>query len=383
MASTGLNAAAIKGEKQFVPPPPPPEGPKIGRLAHLDALRGIAAFLVVIQHTVTLVARLPTAPAWFNSIAEALNTTYFSPGRMGVVVFFLISGFVVPFSLREPRALRSFAISRFFRLYPAYWLSLIMAVVLFGILDIERLSAKQVLANVTMLQFALRQPDVVGAYWTLFLEMAFYFCAALWFYLGRLKSERFLFGVICALMLLGTLTAAVRYVHPTAPLPVGYVCYIATMHLGTLARLAMLEGNARAQKLLPVGVGITLALTAIIQWLAYSNPVSEESWIAGTISLFIAFALFFYVVINRSFVNSMTIFLGSISYSYYLIHGILLHVGERLSLNFGWIVSVLIVTFFTVPLSMIISAWVYRFVERPAVGIGHKLMRRLHDQPAK
>src|SRR5438045_9287952 len=60
-------------------------------------------------------------------------TRYFEFGITGVVLFFAISGFVIYGTLRGPRAGtgRRFVISRFFRLFPAYWVSVLAGLVFF------------------------------------------------------------------------------------------------------------------------------------------------------------------------------------------------------------------------------------------------------------
>ncbi|WP_293976310.1 acyltransferase [Sphingomonas sp.] len=356
---------------------PPPEGSKGGRLGHLDALRGIAAFLVMVQHVLEIVANHPAAPGWYRAFAESWNLTYFSPGRAGVIAFFLISGFVVPFSLKQPCALRAFAISRFFRLYPAYWLSLFLSVTILPALGLIHFPARQVLANVTMLQFLLRQPDVIGAYWTLFIEMAFYGCCALWFLFGVLRSARFLAGMTIALLGLSLAAAFVRYHHPQAPLPVGYVSFLAAMHVGTLARLATLEGDALARRLLGPIVAIALVATIAISWLAYSQTPETDPWIANATGIFVGYALFFYCMIRKAFVSRFTLYLGGISYSFYLFHGLLLRLGRPIGFALPFWEGAAVILLFASLLSMLLATLVFEYVERPAVKISHRLMHGL------
>jgi len=47
-------------------------------------------------------------------------------GGLGVLLFFAISGYVIPNSLRgtRVRGLKRFVIHRFFRLWPTFWLCL-------------------------------------------------------------------------------------------------------------------------------------------------------------------------------------------------------------------------------------------------------------------
>ena len=63
---------------------------------------------------------------WVYALTRPINA-----GRLGVVLFFAISGFVVPFSIKLAHRypVREFLVTRFFRLYPAYWLSIPLGVV--------------------------------------------------------------------------------------------------------------------------------------------------------------------------------------------------------------------------------------------------------------
>ena len=94
------------------------------RIEHLDAMRGIAALLVVVQHGLERTTQYFDAP-WI--VLDAVNL-----GRFGVVLFFLISGFVIPFSFRGDQPIRNFAISRTFRLLPALWLSVALLLLVKG-----------------------------------------------------------------------------------------------------------------------------------------------------------------------------------------------------------------------------------------------------------
>ncbi|WP_372506456.1 acyltransferase family protein [Actinomadura madurae] len=90
------------------------------RMSWLDALRGLAAMVVVFEHSLDVL--LPEvrrgASPWFDF------------GRYGVFVFFLVSGYVVPFSLERRGSVRHFWAGRVFRLYPAWFVSAALALAL-------------------------------------------------------------------------------------------------------------------------------------------------------------------------------------------------------------------------------------------------------------
>ena len=101
------------------------------RLQFLDALRGIAVFLVIFSH----IAHER------SQAAQRIDANYFQIGQAGVSLFFLISGYIIPKSLNAAPSLKVFWLHRFFRLYPAYWACLI-AVILFAMPDYFK-SAKE------------------------------------------------------------------------------------------------------------------------------------------------------------------------------------------------------------------------------------------------
>ncbi|MEG8057753.1 acyltransferase family protein [Sphingomonas sp. 22L2VL55-3] len=141
-------------------------------------LRGFAALLVLFQHLAETIIATHALPLPIEQAGVLLFDGIFHFGRFGVALFFLISGFVIPFSFRTDRPVRGFAISRAFRLYPAYWLSLGVALLVLHMTGARAPAAVTIVANVAMIQHYVGQPDIVVAYWTLATELAFYVLAA-------------------------------------------------------------------------------------------------------------------------------------------------------------------------------------------------------------
>src|SRR3954462_4323901 len=122
------------------------------RLAFIDTLRGIAVLAVLLQHALEVIVQHHPTGDYYWAFHDAIGY-YINFGRFGVVLFFFVSGFVIPFSFPNSAApVRDFAISRFFRLYPAYWTSLIVGLVTMQLLDSKIYPFGQIAANVTMLQ---------------------------------------------------------------------------------------------------------------------------------------------------------------------------------------------------------------------------------------
>src|SRR5262245_18274368 len=158
---------------------PRPEHPELSRLLFLDALRGIAAMAVFISHAAERV----------SPILRDIVHTRFDLGHFGVTLFFLCSGFIIPFSLERQNSLPRFWISRTFRLFPLYWFTIGISVFLAYAMSERRslsalLSANSsiILGNMTMLQLFMGIPHIRGEYWTLSFEMLFYIVMSMLFF---------------------------------------------------------------------------------------------------------------------------------------------------------------------------------------------------------
>jgi peptidoglycan/LPS O-acetylase OafA/YrhL len=139
-----------------------------GRVTSLDGLRGVAALAVVGYHYTTDFVE-NYAPAGWTQVDLAY-------GRFGVVLFFIISGFVITMTLERTRSAGDYVVARSARLYPAYWLDVMVTfavVSALGLPDWHR-DFLDMLVNLTMLQSFLGQPDIDKIYWTLAFELTFY-----------------------------------------------------------------------------------------------------------------------------------------------------------------------------------------------------------------
>src|SRR4051812_2873794 len=150
------------------------------RLVGGDALRGVAALAgVLFFYTNRYTELFQPAPPPAAS---------FPGGQYGVNLFFIISGFVIFMTLEKTRRPMDFVVSRFSRLFPAYWVAIALT---FSITHWLGLPGKLVdggaaLANMIMVHGLLRVPHVDGVYWTLEVELLFYCGMLLLYRLGRL-----------------------------------------------------------------------------------------------------------------------------------------------------------------------------------------------------
>src|SRR4051794_26471906 len=200
------------------------------RLGFLDALRGVAVGLVLVQH---VGEQLVPAVRQVSGSAVQL-------GQMGVIVFFLCSGFIVPASLERGNAadsraarVRSFWRGRFFRLYPMYWLSLGAALLLSAAGRYPPppgVDARAWLVNAGMVQGLVGLPDAVGVYWSLAFELIFYLAVSLLFLAG-LHRRSVLLSLLSSGLCLALGVGARPLLGHSAPL--GLFCVV-TMFTGTV-----------------------------------------------------------------------------------------------------------------------------------------------------
>ena len=144
------------------------------RLVELDCLRGISAIAVVLFHYTYAI----------NHEDKLFGLQY---GYLGVDLFFIISGFVIFLSIEKSKNIFDFPISRFLRLFPIYWVGVILAVCWLFLFE-NIFEYKTILINLTMLQYWFRVKDIDGAYWTLAVELSFYLFMYILFLTKSLKK---------------------------------------------------------------------------------------------------------------------------------------------------------------------------------------------------
>lgn len=160
------------------------------RLAFVDALRGMAAVLVVLHH----VDRYRPHGGSPDSIVHPINEMTVHYGWIGVPVFFVISGFVISYSLRNVNislsVIGNFLMRRGLRLNPGYWVTIAVMLAVIGICSWcgfqspmeSPVTIGQLVAHLFYVQNILGYENLSAGFWTLCIEMQFYilFVAMLW-----------------------------------------------------------------------------------------------------------------------------------------------------------------------------------------------------------
>lgn len=147
-------------------------------LESLQMLRAIAALLVMFFHGTEMMQT-----AWGYSYLNHL----FAAGFSGVDIFFVLSGFIIYYTnTTKPSRPHIFAIKRFVRIYPVYWVVIGLLLIAHQIYPVGNQPYKEDL-NVILKAFFLfpQAQGLVHAAWTLSFEIAFYIFFLFFFYFER------------------------------------------------------------------------------------------------------------------------------------------------------------------------------------------------------
>jgi peptidoglycan/LPS O-acetylase OafA/YrhL len=336
------------------------------RLTWVDALRGLAALLVLAQHALE---RLQ--PGFRDWTGRHLQV-----GQLGVTVFFLVSGLVVPGSLERAGGLRSFWASRFFRLWPAYWVSLAGVLLVHQLgrhpypPDVRHSLTGTYLANLTMGQAYLHRPDLLGVYWTLAFELAFYAALTAVWLLGLTGRSTALAVLACGgavgLSALGRLT--------DHHVPLG-VANLATMFVGTVMwRWRSGEVSTRtAWSVFALGAAAGQLVLAL--QLAGRGVDSTTGDPAGWAAFAAAWLLAYLLVAGGLLLPDLPwpralVSVGLWSYALYLFHPLVFDIlrdapGPALVVAGQWCAG-----------AVLLAAVVHHVVERPAIRLGRDVTAR-------
>jgi peptidoglycan/LPS O-acetylase OafA/YrhL len=180
--------------------PPAARSAEGERAQLLDALRGIAVLAVIALHSGA--NALGHGSHWF----EAWVWPVLSHGYLGVQLFFVISGYCIQGALesaqRNAHPLRSFTLRRLRRIYPPYWMSLLLVIALaMGTMLVARkswfsifpLTMTDWLLNLMLLQGPFQAPDAALVYWSLSIEVQFYLLMGIGLVWGKRSSFWMLF----------------------------------------------------------------------------------------------------------------------------------------------------------------------------------------------
>lgn len=161
----------------------------------VDIARFFSALSVVFFHYFSLTAA--TLSAGFAKI-------YLENAFLGVQLFFIISGFVIYFSLFS--GIKKYVIGRFLRIYPLFWFCMTTTYLVTVFFSEHHASIATYLFNFLIINNGKTALMIDGSYWTLTHELLFYVYIGLFVYFFGHKRIHLFFYLWLSLLSLGVLS---------------------------------------------------------------------------------------------------------------------------------------------------------------------------------
>jgi len=252
---------------------------------HIDYLRGIAALMVCFCH-------------FHIALPEQIGLWVDTVGALGVQIFFVISGYVIPYSMSKSRyeisAIHRFLAKRIVRLHPPFMVALLVT---FATSMVAALAKKQTfplpISDLPPCLFYLKIPAENPVIWSLIVEIKYYLLVAVLFSLLFSKLHWLRRASFFAL-------AALAALCPNFALPFMYLPFF-------------LIGFALCQKAIAL-----IRTTEMWMLIACALLVSIPS--ASAFQIFAGFSAALFILYFPAIDWRLGSFLGAISYSLYLIH---------------------------------------------------------------
>lgn len=377
-----------------------------------DGLRAIAALLVIVVH-VAFQAGVTTRTA---------AGAYTARGEMGVAVFFVISGFLLyrpfvaaRFAARGQPEAGGFLIRRFLRIFPLYWVALVVTLVVVSDSQIGVHGFGGLVQCLLLVQGYQAEWTMQGLTqaWTLNVEVAFYLSLPLYAWLLGRRQRQPRAQLRVELAAAAGLFAAAKVIHrvmiPVGDgpldgwnvwLPVWWDLFAIGMALAIVSAWYAHEGRRPGWADVPgFATGCWLA-AAFFYWVSSKHaglPLSPlfDPTVSQDMNRHLYYGLFgLFLVLPAVFGNPARgwvrpllasrpmAFLGLISYGLYLWHAAVIEVVMRYA---GWqLWNAPYLPFFVAVLLGVVavSTLTYRLVERPCIALSRDWARRWRDRRA-
>lgn len=314
------------------------------RIESVDGLRGIAALAVCVFHFTNGNTTFFAAHSAIKSVGAL--------GEFGVQVFFVISGFILPYAMSNSGYRFSmfpvFVKKRLVRLEPPYLAAIVLVVTLGYLSSLVpgfrgvglQLTVRQLLSHIGYLNVVTHEPWLNPVFWTLAIEFQFYLFLGLLFpLLDRLPGHHWTF--LCMFPLL-----AIGYFFPSKEFLFHHLSYF---FIGMVVFWAKVGKASFKLSVIGFGVGVAVSFfaTGIIGCLA-GALVGLAIWCVSNMP-------------------DWSLHLGKISYSLYLVHvpiGMrIINLSERFSTQVTFrLLIVVIATAFSIGVATLL----WRFCEKPA-----------------
>ncbi|RZM86182.1 MULTISPECIES: acyltransferase [unclassified Escherichia] len=363
---------------------------KVNKLDSIQVLRGIAVLLVIAFHF----------RVYLNGVyaQKDLGDIMFRIGEVGVDIFFVISGFIITYSSinKDRNKPLEFAIKRFFRLYPVYFIVLTLVISL----NYETIyTISQIIKSYMLIPIDYNFIGPWSGYsiiipaWTLTYEIWFYtvFCVSLCI------SHKYRTIIASSILITICMLSQVYFhgnvfLNPIAQPPFGDGIIRNLVFVSNPISYDFILGMVVAEAYINVPfdfldkmpviqfLNITALFALLLLCLGLKTGPGIVAW--GGYSFMIVAPLVLISKCRNVYCNKALTYVGEISYSLYINHMVVYTLavvylkpyGILDSKGFGVFLALVCATF-------IVSIISYNFIEKPFVAIGHAIARKIQNKP--
>jgi len=353
------------------------------RYETIDGLRGLLALGVLIHHSAIWFRFLKTGK--WSSVSSNLYNQF---GGTCVLFFFMITGFLFISKLLQVRDeginWNHFFISRIFRLFPMYYLSIAIVVITVLVMSNWQLHVGfvQLLNQLSHWIFFTfdTMPDLnnirktfivnAGVTWSLSYEWFFYFVLPILSLFVFKKHQKPWYLFICI-----ALVVCYFYVRGSQESDIFCLAFLSGAIPAFLIRYTNFAEKAKG--CIESLIGSLIVIVCLVGIVQYNHVNIYTILYSTVIFTLIAIGNSMFGLLRLSFVK----FLGDISYSIYLLHGIVLFYAFHFLIGMETVrkfttIQYSFVTFAIVPLLVCICFLTYNYIEKPLMNYGKKLVSR-------
>jgi peptidoglycan/LPS O-acetylase OafA/YrhL len=363
------------------------EKAKVGRFyrPELDCLRFFAFFAVFLYHTLSI------EPAYYAARHVpfgGLIASAASAGRFGVDLFFLLSAYLITeLLLREQQQfgkleLRSFYLRRILRIWPLYFLGILIGVLLPLVDPSEHFSLTYAAAFVFMsgnwlISFGVPPHSVMLSLWSVSFEEQFYL---LWpAFIAKARRGKFLLYASGILLLIATIGRQIllgdaQARHSEVAIFTNTVTRLDPLAIGIAAAVFLRRRQlhlGRTTRLVFLAAGFALCISA-----GHFYHLTRSFMLIGYPAAAIGSLLVFLSTLGSTVAPRWLRYLGKISYGLYVFHDLALYLSLKV---FGGFVHNLraFVAYWCLALSLTLgmAALSYRFFESPFLRLKERYAR--------
>ncbi|MCF7787349.1 MAG: acyltransferase [Prosthecobacter sp.] len=354
----------------------PDPKPAHERIIALDALRVIAAFIVLAQHF-----RLVFELHWPEWLRKGLFDS-----KAAVMLFFVLSGYVLALSLGSNAptfiAYVKFGVRRIFRLYPVYWAALLLAfMVLWAVqqtgagqvtglpvwfLDAPGPQLKQWFLQSTLIAPGMKSDFDLPTVWTLMTEakVSIVFPFLAWVIL---RSRPSLACAVVAVLVLGS--------HWLDKHIIGTAAFLGMFALGTLlCRVPNTFWTRLNNAVWWLLLLLALALYSAISWRYIMPSIWLGYYLCGLGSLILIAGTIHWPLMRSALTKLQNILRVDLSYSIYILHYPVLVALKKLA-GTGIATSPVLAFILAVAVTVGLGLLLHHTLEKPAIELGRLLTR--------